>query len=267
MPTRLLCIGDIHLGKRPAELPEHIEQYGVSAAVLSPVQAWRNTVQWALDNDVHAALLAGDVVHRSEDRFEAYGHLAEGVRRLVDAGIPVCAVAGNHDSLALPRLAAQIPEVRLLGRGGRWELLELTARNGSAVQLAGWSFPTQHVTANPLDSFDLTPDPDLPSIGLIHCDLDASTSRFAPVRRSDFARALLDFWALGHIHIPSELQPGDRFGYLGSLVGLDPGETGCRGPWLLTVEDDRRLRPEPAAATPPGPCPRVGLPGSSRALT
>ncbi|MFT7620022.1 MAG: exonuclease SbcD, partial [Planctomycetota bacterium] len=46
-------------------------------------------------------------------------------------------------------------------------------------------------------------------------------------------------WFLGHIHAPSHDQlSSDRpCGYLGSLVGLDPGEPGAHGPWIVTVDE------------------------------
>ena len=37
----------------------------------------------------------------------------------MDAGIAVIAVSGNHDTEVLPRLAREIPELRLLGAGAQ----------------------------------------------------------------------------------------------------------------------------------------------------
>jgi hypothetical protein len=52
----------------------------------------------------------------------------------------------------------------------------------------------------------------------------------------------VDAWFLGHIHKPHLLQTERPIGYLGSLVGLDRGETGPRGPWLVTVEGRGEVR-------------------------
>ena len=46
----------------------------------------------------------------------------------------------------------------------------------------------------------------------------------------------LDGWLLGHIHKPDTLIAPPLIGYLGSITGMDPGEPGARGPWLLTIE-------------------------------
>ncbi len=45
---RLLCVGDIHLGKRPTRIPENIEEFGVSKAALTPVASCYKAVDWAI---------------------------------------------------------------------------------------------------------------------------------------------------------------------------------------------------------------------------
>ncbi|MCH8057867.1 MAG: hypothetical protein IIB78_08355, partial [Proteobacteria bacterium] len=57
---RLLCVGDIHLGRRPSRIPQDIDEYGVNLADLTPVAAWKKAVAWAIDNDIDAVVLAGD---------------------------------------------------------------------------------------------------------------------------------------------------------------------------------------------------------------
>jgi exonuclease SbcD len=232
---RLLCVGDIHLGRRPSRIPEDIEEYGVNVADLTPVAAWKKVVAWAIDNDIDAVVLAGDVVEGLDDRFEAYGHLESGVCKLYKAGIGILGVAGNHDVQALPRLADHIDQFKLLGRGGNWESVEIAARSGGRMQLLGWSFPEKHVRRNPLDDPMDDISADVPTIGILHCDVDGGYSQYAPVPRAAFEQAPGDAWLLGHIHKPDDLSARRPIGYLGSLVGLDPGESGLHGPWLANV--------------------------------
>ncbi len=232
---RLLCVGDIHLGRRPSRVPEDIEDYGVRRAELTPAAAWERAVTWAIDNDVDAVILAGDVVESLDDRFEAYGHLERGVRKLDLAEIGIFGVAGNHDVHALPRLADHLEHFKLLGRGGAWESIELTKQTGDKLRLLGWSFPEQRVLRNPLDDpIETFPD-DIPTIGVLHCDVDGGSSPYAPVPRAAFDDAPGAAWLLGHIHKPDDFSATRPVGYLGSLVGLDPGEPGLHGPWLACV--------------------------------
>ena len=111
----ILAIGDVHLGAACSGLPGEIDSWGVDPAELTPATALRRAVDFAIEKGVDAALFAGDVVDGDNARFEAMAPLEESVRRLLDKGIGVMAVAGNHDFEALPRLAALIDGVTLLG--------------------------------------------------------------------------------------------------------------------------------------------------------
>lgn len=231
---KILAVGDIHLGRRPARLPRELDAEAFGAG-----EAWRLTVAEALRQGVTAVLLAGDVVDRERDLFEAYRELARGVRELTDAGIRVLGVAGNHDVEVLPRLADELPEFTLLGRGGRWQSVQLED-GAERVTVWGWSFPQPRVIDSPLAAADspaaagFDPGPGV-HLGLLHCDRDQSVSPYAPVAGAELAAAPFRGWLLGHIHRPDPLTVEDLSGYLGSLGAAHPGEAGPRGPWLLTV--------------------------------
>ena len=230
---KILAVGDMHLGRTPSRLPP-----GLHAPELGPAEAWHRTVATAVDQGVKAVLLAGDVVDRDDDFFEAYRALESGVSTLAGAGIDVIGVAGNHDVKVLPRLVRHIPRFRLLGEGGRWESCRI-AEGGESVTLWGWSFPQARVLASPLDGHSPDPTPGI-NLGLLHCDRDAGPdSPYAPTSRLELERAGLDGWLLGHIHKPDALTAPSPNGYLGSLTGLDRGESGSRGPWMITVGDGR----------------------------
>jgi predicted phosphodiesterase len=232
MEAKLLCVGDMHLGRRPSRIPADLE---LDPASLTPAAAWRRVVALAISERVDAVLLAGDVVESDNRYFEAYTALERGVRELAGARIQVVAVAGNHDVDVLPRLADEIAAFHLLGRGGRWETHDIVRDGRTLLRIIGWSFPERVVERSPLESFDPPQDRDAPLIGLLHCDLDATASRYAPVALRELERYALDAWLLGHVHKPSLTADDRRIGYLGSLQGLDPSETGARGPWMLRV--------------------------------
>ncbi|MFT5288369.1 MAG: exonuclease SbcD [Planctomycetota bacterium] len=232
--ARLLFVGDVHLGRSPGGLPADVEP-----TPFGPRAALANLVEKALDESYDAVLFAGDVVDTARDFFEAYAPLTDAARRLLTAGIEVICVSGNHDVQVLPRLVKEVPGVRLLGAGGTWET-HIVQRDGQPVaRILGWSFPRPRVTMSPLGNFDasiLAGGPvGVPTIGLLHADLDASKSHYAPVARRELeAVAGVDAWMLGHIHAPSKLTGVARpIGYLGSLSALDPGAPGRRGPWEL----------------------------------
>ncbi|MDE0047871.1 MAG: DNA repair exonuclease [bacterium] len=239
----LLAIGDVHLGTRCSGIPDAVMDWGIDPADLTPAATLERCADLAIDRHVAAVLFAGDVVDSSNARFEAMVPLEACTRRLLDAGIEVIAVAGNHDVEALPRMASLVDGFRLLGADGTWQA-HVVSRHGAAVaEIIGWSFPTSEVRQSPVA--DLLRHPpartsaDVPRIGLLHADLGASGGAYAPVRQAELDDVGCDAWLLGHIHKPS--LAGGSCGYLGSLAALDPSETGPRGPWLITLLSDGRM--------------------------
>ena len=249
----IVFIGDIHLGRRPSGLGSALAAAGLDARRLSAVAGWKYAVQYAVDRGVRAVVLAGDVVDSEKDRFEAYTHLERGIADLTGAGVAVLGVAGNHDSLVLPRLIRRIPEFHLIGAGGTWECVPVPGE-GHDVDLLGWSMPGPAFRDDPLA--DPTMEDALAArragatmLGVLHGDRGNRQSRYAPLDPYRLDRAKVDAWFLGHIHAPDDLT-GDRpVGYLGSLVGLDVNEPGAHGPWNVHVEGGR-LRVEHVPLAP-----------------
>ncbi|MBL8863590.1 MAG: metallophosphoesterase [Planctomycetes bacterium] len=237
---RLLAVGDIHLGRTPGSVPKDVAATRAERDALGPREAWRRTVEAAIEERAQAVLLLGDVVDDEERYLEGWGPLRSGVERLLAHEIQVFAVAGNHDVRILPQLARDVPGLRLVGADGHWEAVDLA---GAAARVVGWSYPRAHVRADP--TLDAALDELCrartmgPTIGLIHGDLDASHSEYARFSRARLSTVGADLWLLGHVHVPSfgAARAGSvPLGYLGSLTGLDPTETGVHGPWLLEFE-------------------------------
>lgn len=227
----ILAIGDMHLGRLPSRIPEPFQDRLVE---LGPAGTWKRIVTQAIRASVDVVLLAGDLVESERDFFESHRLLRQGIEQLSRAGIQVIGIAGNHDVQVLPRLAEQIEGFRLLGAGGTWEHMSL---NSGQVELWGWSFPERHVSCSPLTGIEFTGSNSVLRIGLLHADRDQPQSAYAPVSSAELQAAGLDAWLLGHIHKPDDLQAPAPMGYLGSVVGLDPGEPGPHGPWHIRIQE------------------------------
>jgi DNA repair exonuclease SbcCD nuclease subunit len=236
---KILCTGDLHIGRRSSRLPSHLDGRAHSAAA-----GWERIVDLALAEGVDIVALSGDLVDRENRFYEAVGPLESGLRRLAGAGITTVAIAGNHDFDVLPRLADTFDPAsfRLLGRGGVWE--RVTIRRGESVlHLDGWSFPTQYVRESPVAAYGLPIPDDGAVLGLLHADLDQPASPYAPAALPELRARPVDFWLLGHIHTP-DLHQGDGLApvlYPGSPQALDPGESGAHGVWLLELAPGRRF--------------------------
>ena len=238
MSIRLLCVGDLHMGRVPG-IPRTItEQTNLSLRELGPAAAWRAVVEYASDlhPPIDAVVLTGDLIDKDKLYFESLGPLEEGLTRLAKHEIPVYSVGGNHDFQSASRAAGVLSLLNLLGRDGKWECVSL---GQTGISLLGWSFPSAAVSVSPLETLrrEILPTDSSTVIGLLHCDLDATNSVYAPVSRAGLEDITTSAWLLGHIHKPHALGGVTRpIGYLGSVTGLDPTETGPRGPWLMEVD-------------------------------
>lgn len=240
---KLLCAADLHLGRRPSRLPAELGDVHGLEADLMPQAAWRRLVEVAVAERVTAVLLAGDLLDDEHDYFETFGDLRAGVERLIDAGVEVLAVSGNHDVAVLPRLARSVPGLRVLGLGGSWEVATLTD-DDVTVHVAGWSYPQPYVDTSPVPYLAAALEGLATGtvVGLLHCDRDQTGSRYAPVTSAELDSAPVDAWLLGHVHKPDfGLRQGNgsvtgRYsGYLGAISPADPGEEGVFGAWLIEV--------------------------------
>jgi DNA repair exonuclease SbcCD nuclease subunit len=228
---QILCTGDVHLGRRPSRVPVENDK-------LSVRRVWDRFVETALNREVDAAVLTGDIVDSENQMYEAYGALERGIQDLVEGGVEVVAAAGNHDYSAFPRLARSIDVdgFHLLGQGGTWDEVQLHGPDGEeAARFVGWSFPQATEHASPLGDLEI-PETDSPTVGVLHCEVGSGEGQYAPVQRDALARAPIDAWLLGHIHGPGEhREAGQLQLYPGSLQPLDPGEPGVHGAWLIEV--------------------------------
>ena len=229
-PLRILCTADFHVGRRPTRVGDEQAARACSAAAM-----FGEVVALAIREKVDLLAVAGDLVDRDNRYHEAFGPVESGLRDLKSAGIAAVAVGGNHDYDVLPRLADDVQgvDLKLLGRGAKWE--ESTLLDGR-LRVVGWSFPAAHHPADPMASFTLGRST-VPTLGLLHTQIDAPASPYAPATSAALAAAPVDAWLLGHVHAPSLRRPisGPPLLYPGSPQALDPGETGDHGPWLLTL--------------------------------
>lgn len=230
MSIKILAIGDIHLGRKPSRLPHALHQ---RAHTLSPQAAWEQTIALAIRESVNIVVMVGDVVESDSDYFEALPIVQKGVSALANEGIPVLMICGNHDAKTLPEVAQFVDQATLLGEGEQWQSYPHSTPEGE-ITFWGWSFAQNHYANSPLETLPAQRNHGL-NIGLLHCDRDQS-SRYAPVTSHALNSANMDVWLLGHVHQPDSLNGASPSGYLGTLCGLDAGEHGPRGPWIMEIE-------------------------------
>jgi DNA repair exonuclease SbcCD nuclease subunit len=214
---------------------------------MSPKAVWLSTVQKAIDRDVDAVMIAGDIVDQENRYFEAFGAFEDGIAQLDEEEIPVVVIAGNHDFDALPDMVDNLDSntLQFLGRGGQWERWTLEQDGEPVAHFDGWSFSAEHVYESPLEEYELPATDDAPQIGVLHADLDSRGSRYAPVLSSELRDTAAEAWLLGHIHSPGiRIESRPLALYSGSPQPLDPGEKQAHGPWTITIPENGDVRAE-----------------------
>lgn len=240
MKVRILATADVHIGRRPSRLGS-----AESAARYSCARMWRTIVERAIQLDVDLVVLAGDLVDHENRFFEATGPFEDGLAELAKAQIPAYAVAGNHDFDVLPKIVDAVGsgQFHLLGRGGRWEEVIVEREGQPLLRIHGWSFPASSVPSSPMGEYPFVANDRLATLGLLHADIDARISDYAPVSRAELLSRPVSAWVLGHVHRPRWEPPsaGPALLYTGSPQAMDPGEEGPHGPWLIEIHGPRRI--------------------------
>ncbi len=235
----LMCAADLHLGR-------HVSSKEAAQPESVVIEAWKNLIDACLQATpaLDALLLAGDLIDKDGLFLPMRGVFRQGIIKLLDQGIFVFAIAGNHDPAVLRQMEQAVgrPEFCVLGKDGCWERKSLAIR-GRVLHIDALSFTETAMKKNPLESRTWEPvSPKEVLIGLLHCDVDVPESFYAPVRASDFRGLPHLAWILGHIHIPQEIQAENPWvQYCGSLQGLDVSESGARGAWHLIIESQGNL--------------------------
>lgn len=108
---KFLHTGDLHIGKKLFEASVMEDQ----AYILDQIY------EIALQEQVQAVVLAGDLYDRSVPPAEAVTLLDSFLTRLIQAGIPVIAISGNHDSPERISFGEKILEKQGLYLAGNYE--------------------------------------------------------------------------------------------------------------------------------------------------
>lgn len=234
---RFIHAADIHLDSPMRGIDSGRARIDPKQYRESTRQALINLVDAAIRLKVDFVTLGGDNYDGDWDDFETGLFFQGQMARLGD--IPVVSISGNHDAenkmtlrLHMPKnfkkLSDQEPEpyqvlpnVRVVGQGFR-------------------------EPAEPRNLAELYPrlDGGGVKIGLLHTSLDGREghARYAPCSVDDLLRKHYHFWGLGHIHKQSwerELGSGDPpILFPGNLQGRHAKETGRKGAWLISMNDD-----------------------------
>ena len=258
---RLLHFADLHVG---------MENYGrldsatgVNGRVLDFLHRFDELIDYGLEREVDLVIFAGDAFKTRNPNPTYQRAFARRVKRLVDAGVPIVLLVGNHDLPTMAQQANSIDIFRTLDVPnvivGWEEAVHTVETRRGPVQVATVPYPVrqrllsqkeyrglsirelddrlQTVVAEIIQAMAKQLDPDIPSVLAAHLSVSGALfgsersvmlGRDAVVLKSVLADPAWDYVALGHIHMHQSLNGDDHppVVYSGSPERIDFGEEG-----------------------------------------
>jgi len=244
MPFRFIHTADIHLDSPLQSLalrnPELAALIGNATR-----QAFVNIIDFCLDEQLDALLLAGDLYDGGQTSMKTARFLAAEVRRLHEAGIQVFIIRGNHDALSKITQELVLPDsVKLYG--GRAEAVAIgRGKNDFPVVIHGLSYTKPHAPESLVSKYK-PPVEGAVNIGIMHTSLAGALGHdpYGPCSIADLQATGYRYWALGHIHKRSVVEGDCTIVMPGNPQGRDINEAGPKTVSLVTVGDDGSIRVE-----------------------
>lgn len=228
---RFLHSADLHLdsplrsqGLRDPSLARRLQ--GASRLALARL------VDAAIEEEVAALFLAGDIFDNGVADVTSRVALAGELRRLTRAGIATVMIRGNHDALIDHTRYGPLEEGVVL-----LDAASPTCHVGDAA-IHGLGFESRHAATSLLPRYPAA-EAGLVNIGLMHTSLGGSEGHdlYAPCSEADLLAHGYDYWALGHIHKRFERRSETALAVMpGIPQGRHARETGRGSATLVEID-------------------------------
>lgn len=230
---RFIHCGDLHLGS-PFKDIAMLDDRWQRIVGKAPMRAFQKIVQIAIEKEVHAVLITGDVYTSAEHNLTAQLDYVRLLHKLAQHHIEVYAVLGNHDPLEAWQAKIPFPPNVHIFSTEEVERFPLTVDGQEVAAVYGQSYAKQEERENLVWKFARKAG-DTFAIGMLHTQVGNTQSTYAPCTLQDLNEAGMDYWALGHVHQHQILQEKPYIVYAGNPQGLDCTETGERGCYYVEV--------------------------------
>lgn len=232
---KFLHAADIHLDSPLRGLARY-EGAPVEEIRDASRKALKNLVQLALEEEADFVVISGDVFDADWKDYSTGLFFIGQMTRLSQAGIRVYLAAGNHDAISPISKSLKLPDkvhVFPTRTFGTMRLDDL----GAVIH--GRSFSSRAVEEDWVPSFP-SPVNGAFNIGILHTSLSgyAGHDTYAPCTLDSLVNKGYHYWALGHVHKGSILCESPRVVFPGNIQGRHIRETGAKGCWLVSFEDD-----------------------------
>lgn len=237
-PVRFVHASDLHLDASFGGV-DATDEAVAAAFSRSTLEALDRVVALCIDREVDFLVIAGDLYNSADRSLRAEFAFQRAMRRLDDQGIRAFVVHGNHDPADGWSAGLELPRSVVVFSAHEVERCEVV-RDGEVVcAVYGRSFPSRQVTENLALEYRRQIDDPL-AVAVLHTNVGrlAAWDNYAPSTVEDLRAAGMDYWALGHIHLPGRIADNPVAVYSGSTQGLNPTEVGPRGCFVVELDGD-----------------------------
>ncbi|MFN4081132.1 MAG: exonuclease SbcCD subunit D [Saprospiraceae bacterium] len=249
---RILHFSDTHLGYQAYD---HVNSLGVNTREDDVYRAFEQVIDAALRLRPDLMIHAGDVFHRPSPSNRALTFALEQLNRLVEAKIPLCVIAGNHEA---PRNAFTAPILKALGvLPGVEAFFEPVYAYREYGPIAVHALPHVQDPRNLQQELGcIRPQPGRFNLLIMHLSLGARylMDEYGEQRFPDEALSALaqfDYVALGHWHKTQKAEVKANAWYCGATESFSDAETGVpKGFLLLDTEQAQKPVFHPIANRP-----------------
>lgn len=239
---KFIHCADLHLGAPFRAVKRNCDQQLSSLIAESPLLAWQNVVIYAKRERVNFIIIAGDIFDNSSVSLKTKVAFKKSLEDLQIVNIKVFIVAGNHDLLTQAYDKFELPEnVKLFGSRGV-EFVDFC----DELRIYGISHDEVNGMENLALKFDHIKQEKF-TIGILHANIGKNSNyeAYAPANLSDLRNQNIDYWALGHIHDGGILYDNRPvIAYSGAVQGLNINQSGEKGGYLVTIEDNEIAKME-----------------------
>ena len=232
---KFIHAADIHLDSPLVGLSQH-EEAPAEAIRVATRTALTRLIDYAISQQVAFLVIAGDLYDGDWKDFGTGISFNHEMRKLESANIPVYLIYGNHDAESRVTKSLTLPSnVHVFPTKNPDTFQHPTL----PVSLHGQGFATPAVTENLASNY---PEPvgEHYNIGLLHTNLGDADGHgnYAPSNLSQLVGHGYHYWALGHIHQRKIHHANPHVVYSGNTQGRHINETGGKGCYLVTVNDE-----------------------------
>ena len=237
-PVRFVHASDLHLDASFGGVNASDETVA-GAFSRSTLEALDRVVTLCIEREADFLVIAGDLFNSADRSLRGELAFQRGMRRLAEKGIAAFVVQGNHDPADGWSAGLELPDTVVIFSASGVERCEVVRDGEVLCAVYGRSFPSKQVNENFAGDFRRHQSDPL-AVAVLHTNVGqlSAWDNYAPCTVEDLRAAEMDYWALGHIHVPGRISDNPVAVYSGSTQGLNPTEEGPRGCFVVELDAD-----------------------------